>query len=85
MRRGTVTDDRLEDLLRLGAKRDAALAWLAQLDEEEGDDADPTRVGATPLHIWPENWAVLGLFMGVQTQWRHGPSVWRSCRLRCRC
>lgn len=26
-----------------------------------------------PFEVWPDNWAVVGVFLAMDTQWRHGP------------
>ena len=38
----------------------------------------PPPVEDTALTVLPENWDALQLFLGCQTQWRHGPSGHRT-------
>lgn len=70
-------DDRLQDLQRQGVDPAAARAWLAEQDGANDDPADGAAADeepGDPLQVWPENGLVLGVWLHLQTQWRHWPS-----------
>ena len=54
----------------LGVSAGAAAAWLQEQQPALGDGQEED---TGPLLVWPENRQVLGLFMRLQTQWRHSP------------
>lgn len=49
---------------------EAAAAFGLVIERAEGGAAGAP--GMEPFHLWPEHVAVLGVWFGVQTQWRHG-------------
>lgn len=56
----------------MGMSQEQAQAWI----ESQEPTPEPGLAGAPgggPLHVWPENWPVLGLFLRLQTQWVRGP------------
>lgn len=70
-------DSRQADLERMGHSPAAARAWLAEQDGAVPEDTDGQAVDEAPgdaLQVWPENEAVLGVWLHLQTQWRHWPS-----------
>ena len=57
----------------MGVDEAAARAYIASQEPEgaDGQEGSPGDGGEqAPFEVWPENWAALGLFMRVQTQWR---------------
>lgn len=72
-----MVDQRSEELQRLGVDAAAVAAWLAAQELDEGDgDGDETAAAdpaAGPLLIWPENWAVLNLWLRLETKWQYRP------------
>jgi len=75
-RGGGARDERSSDLQLMGITPERALAWLAEQDEAppalDGQAGDE-RPG-DPLHIWPENWPALRVWMRLQTQWHQSPT-----------
>lgn len=73
MRRGQVNDERADDLDRMGVDAATARAWLAASDEGDPAELQDDEPADEPLHVWPENWPVLRLWMRLQTQWHRRP------------
>lgn len=79
-------DQRAADLERLGVDPATAAAWLAEQDcVDEGDEGDggpplapELQAGGPPLRLWPENHAVLRLWLQLENRWH---LAWNGRRL----
>lgn len=73
-----MTDERHDDLHRMGVPSGHARAWLAAQAPDDTSTDDPAATDGhechqppgAPLAVWPENWPVLHVWLRLQTQWR---------------